>query len=241
MKICKKCDILKPIEKFGKNNSNHDGLSIYCKDCEKIRQQKYRKDNPDYKNSSKKWRLTHPEKYRETQKKYLDKNPEMKSSERLKMYRQDPNFVEKEKNRNKIWLEKNKERLIEYRKIYYSKNRKVLLEKNNQWKNKKMKEDGFYRMKKNLRDRIRSFLKEDIKSMRTKNIVGLDSNGFKSYIQQRFTEGMSWDNYGEWHLDHIKPLSLAKSEEEVIRLNHHLNLQPMWAIDNQKKHNKYND
>jgi hypothetical protein len=52
---------------------------------------------------------------------------------------------------------------------------------------------------------------------------------------------LSWENHGEWHLDHIKPISLAKDESEVIALNHYTNFQPMWAIDNLKKYNKFNE
>lgn len=49
---------------------------------------------------------------------------------------------------------------------------------------------------------------------------------------------MSLDNYGDWHLDHILPISLAENEEDVIKLNHYTNFQPLWAIDNFKKGNK---
>jgi hypothetical protein len=49
---------------------------------------------------------------------------------------------------------------------------------------------------------------------------------------------MTWENQGQWHLDHIYPISLAKNEQEVIKLNHYTNFQPLWAKDNLTKHNK---
>jgi hypothetical protein len=50
---------------------------------------------------------------------------------------------------------------------------------------------------------------------------------------------MTLENHGLWHIDHIKPIALATTEEEVIKLNHYTNLQPLWAKDNLKKGAKY--
>jgi hypothetical protein len=49
---------------------------------------------------------------------------------------------------------------------------------------------------------------------------------------------MNWDNRKDWHLDHIYPVSLAKDEQELIKLNHYTNFQPLWAIENMSKGNK---
>ena len=46
---------------------------------------------------------------------------------------------------------------------------------------------------------------------------------------------MSWENHGEWHIDHKKPLASAKTEEELKKLCHYTNLQPLWALDNIRK------
>lgn len=241
MKICKRCGVSKSISDFGTNRKNKDGCTIYCKECEKLRAKNYRVSNPDYKKSSKKWRLNNPEKYSETQKKYLYNNPHMTSTERSKKYRNNDDYREKNKLRSKKYSEDNRERLIEYRKEYYHTNKEILRKKNDEYKTKRLKEDGFYRMKKNLRDRIRTFLICEAKSTRTKTIVGLDSESFKNYIENKFSEGMNWDNYGLWHLDHIKPLCLAKDYQEALILNHYTNLQPLWAEDNLIKNKKYND
>lgn len=52
---------------------------------------------------------------------------------------------------------------------------------------------------------------------------------------------MSFDNQGEWHLDHIIPLATAETEEEIIRLNHYTNFQPLWAFDNLSKGSKIDE
>jgi hypothetical protein len=54
-------------------------------------------------------------------------------------------------------------------------------------------------------------------------------------LETQFTDGMSWDNRSEWHIDHIIPLSSAKTEDELYKLCHYENLQPLWAEDNLKK------
>ena len=69
--------------------------------------------------------------------------------------------------------------------------------------------------------------------------MSVETEEAKTYIASLFQKGMSWDNYGEWHLDHIKPISLATTEEEVYKLCHYTNYQPLWAKDNIIKGAKY--
>jgi hypothetical protein len=162
----------------------------------------------------------------------------MSSTERGKLYRQDENFRKKVSVKRKQHYKDNIEKERIKAKKYYNLNKEVLRGKSDEWKRKKIKEDGFYRMKKNLRDRIRLYLIGETKSKRTMDIVGVDKVEFKLYIQNKFTEGMSWENYGKWHLDHIIPLCQAKDNNEALLLNHYTNLQPLWAEDNLRKNRK---
>ena len=59
-----------------------------------------------------------------------------------------------------------------------------------------------------------------------------------SYIENQFKEGMSFDNHGEWELDHKIPVSSANSEDEIIKLNHYTNFQPLWKLENRLKSDK---
>jgi hypothetical protein len=239
MKTCKKCNIIKILEDYGNNKSKKDGKSLYCKDCEKIRAKEYRNKNRDKVNeSAKKWRQNNPEKYKETIKKYLEKNPNMLSIERNKIYRLNEDYRKKLSDKRKEYYKNNAEIEREKRKEYYYKNKEESRRKSDEWKRKKIKEDGFFRMKINLRNRIREYLVNENKSKRTMEIVGLDKSEFKSYIENKFIEGMCWDNYGKWHLDHIIPLCYAKDENEALALNHYTNLQPLWDEDNLKKNRK---
>jgi len=79
------------------------------------------------------------------------------------------------------------------------------------------------------------------KTNKTFNIIGCTPEFLKEYIENQFTEGMTWENHGQfgWHIDHIIPLSSVKTEEELYPLFHYTNLQPLWWLDNIKKGTKY--
>ena len=89
-----------------------------------------------------------------------------------------------------------------------------------------------------MHERVRALVAQALrgrgyrKTSRTHEILGCDLAFFKDHMERQFLKGMSWDNRNEWHIDHIVPLASAKTEEDVIRLNHFTNLRPLWAKDN---------
>ena len=93
-----------------------------------------------------------------------------------------------------------------------------------------------------VRSRVNKIIKiNDIsKKNKTFDIVGCTPEFLKEHLENQFVNGMSWENYGYhgWHIDHKIPLSSAKTEEEIYKLYHYTNLQPLWAEDNLKKSNK---
>ena len=91
-----------------------------------------------------------------------------------------------------------------------------------------------------MRSRINQLLNKKYKNPRTLELVGCDYEFLIKYIENKFTEGMSWDNYGYygWHIDHIIPVSSVKTEEDIYKLYHYTNLQPLWAKDNLIKSDK---
>jgi hypothetical protein len=96
------------------------------------------------------------------------------------------------------------------------------------------------RMKESIRSRIVKYLKKNgyDKKGKTFEIVGTTPEILKEHIGQQFEIGMSWSNHGEWHIDHIIPLSSAKNETELYKLFHYTNLQPLWSFDNLSKGSK---
>lgn len=144
----------------------------------------------------------------------------------------------------KEYSTQNSEKIYENKKEYIKNNMRMILDRQNKWLKNKKKTDNEFRLLCNLRNRIRNYLKSKGRSKkiskRTIEMIGCSCSELREHIEKNFTEGMNWSNYGRkgWHVDHIIPLSSAKNEEEMIKLNHYTNLQPLWAIDNIKKGKK---
>lgn len=123
------------------------------------------------------------------------------------------------------------------KKLYRQKNKTELTKKDIAYRKERMKTDPFYRAKMDARNVIRKALSEKgyKKSSRTEEILGCSFIEFKGHIESLFLPDMGWENRNEWHIDHIIPLSFAKNEVELLRINHYKNLRPLWIEDNQVK------
>jgi hypothetical protein len=91
-----------------------------------------------------------------------------------------------------------------------------------------------------LRNRFRIALKKNLKHSSSIVLLGCSLDDFRFYMEGKFQDGMTWENHGKWHIDHIKPCSsfdLSDPKQQEICF-HYSNLQPLWAHDNQVKHNK---
>ena len=106
----------------------------------------------------------------------------------------------------------------------------------------KNKNNPDFKLIKNLRKRLGIFLKSKgmKKNSRMVELLGCSKSFLKDYLENKFKNGMSWKNYGKWHVDHIYPLSKFNFDNpnSLKKACHYSNLQPLWAIDNIKKKNK---
>jgi hypothetical protein len=144
------------------------------------------------------------------------------------------NKILKRKYRN------NKERNRTDQKKYYLNNKEKVLTRVKNYK-LKMKDDPNYKLIRSLRRRMYNFFKGNIFSKKsTIELIGCNQTDLKKHIESLFTEGMNWNNYGYygWHIDHKIALSNAQTNEEIYKLCHYTNLQPLWCKDNLSK-NKY--
>ncbi len=145
--------------------------------------------------------------------------------------------------KHKKYYEINKETLLEYAQIYYDKNHKIIIQKNILYRNNQRKNNIKLRIRDNLISRLYKALKGGNKSLSTMILIGCEIDYLMYHIQEQFTKGMSWDNYGRtgWHIDHKLPCAkfdLSKESDQLECFNYK-NLQPLWQIDNLQKGCKY--
>jgi 5-methylcytosine-specific restriction endonuclease McrA len=213
MKICYKCGEEKELIDFTKNKESKDGYRNICKICSNVNK-------------------------RESNHRIKENNPEafkLKKQGYKKTYRS----VEK----NKI-----KERIAD--KLHSS------LESTKKRKNARHVEryntDPVYKMRGLVSCKIYHALKgikETKYNNKTMKVLGCSIQDFIQYIELQFEPWMDWythgnytGNYNEtWQLDHIKPISLGMTIEEVLELSHYTNLQPLCSRKNKEKSNKYQE
>lgn len=108
-------------------------------------------------------------------------------------------------------------------------------------RDKRKQTDVTYALKFNVGCLIRNALRKGgfSKRSRTQAILGCSFEEFRAHLERQFLPGMTWGNRTEWHLDHIIPISLGKTQGQIERLNHYSNLQPLWGKENISKSNKY--
>lgn len=202
------------------NKKYYEEHKEYHKNYSKI----YREKNlEDMNKQHKEYYTINRDKIRERKRLYRLKNLEL-LRERGRISRAKPGIKEKEKQTAKLYNQRNKQ----------ERNRKL---------KERYRNDIIFRLQKCLRRRSYRAFREILnvsKNKSTFEMIGCSPQELKIHIENRFVVGMTWENYGKdgWDIDHIIPLSSAKTEEEMIKLCHYTNLQPLWHIDNIKKGNK---
>jgi hypothetical protein len=142
------------------------------------------------------------------------------------------------REKKKAHYEKNKEHYSNYKREWKKNNREKINEKNRAY----FKENPIQQFLNAFRGRIRKVLSKTADGrQRSSEHLGCNTNVLRNHIESQFRDGMSWDNYGEWHIDHIIPLYCAEDENEIFTLCHYSNLQPLWWYHNLKKSSKMPD
>lgn len=156
-------------------------------------------------------------KYKKVQKKYLTS---AKGKQTKKNYEKTSKYKLIRKKILKKFRSSNKQRIIFER--YYKTEKGEIV---NMWRT--------------LRIRLKNWTKNKNARARSEmqNIIGCDKKTLRAYLESKFKPGMTWQNHGKWHIDHIVPLNKfdPTKYEDIKKANHYSNLQPLWAEENLRK------
>lgn len=226
MKICNTCNIEKSVDDFYKKHSR-------CKECTKIH---YKENKEKIIEQTNKYYHSNIDISREKRREYYHLNKD-ELIPKMRKWKEDNK--DSLKISNKEWYDKNKDSILHKRAEIYRNNwieiRKVI----NNNRKKRLSEDVLFKIKLNISALILISIKNCgfNKKSKTVDILGCSIEEFKSYIECKFEPWMNWNNHGlyngefnyGWDIDHIIPISFAKNEEDIIKLNHYTNLQPLCS------------
>jgi len=198
----------------------------------KANKDKVSKQNAEYREKNK-------EKLKKYGQDYYNSNKDIKKEYGKEYYK---NVVKE----NKDLIKLKKECLANFRKS----NKEHIKEYNRNYTRERLKINPVFRLAKSVRSAINKSFKSisNKKNTKTSLILGCSFDEFKKYIENKFDSWMNWDNYGTynvdgirtWQIDHIVPISTAKTIEDVIRLNHFKNLRPLCSKENLDKSDNFN-
>jgi len=143
------------------------------------------------------------------------------------------------KENARLYYLKNRKRIIEFATKYHIDNKDYYRKYSREWQQNRRTTDPIFRLNCSIRRSIYDSLKGNKQGKHWETLVNFTLNEIKNTLEKQFKKGMSWDNYGKWHIDHIKPVSAFnivnikdKEFKDCWTLS---NLQPLWAIDNLRK------
>lgn len=258
-KTCRACGIGKSLDDFYASPGCKMGVRPDCIECfnfkrreryendpslREKRKEKYLQNADAARDAARLWRLENLDRAKANGKAWREANPD------------------KQKRALERWREENIEYVREYSRIYYYENREKINKKKKQFReenpeyvkerDKKYDRTGIdARRRATLKGRLSHVISSNVRrgiisgskcGRRTFDLLGYTVDELRAHLEKQFQPGMSWDNYGEWHIDHIIPLSVFNYETpdnlDFKRAWALSNLQPLWALDNIRKNNR---
>lgn len=199
-------------------------------------------NNKEYK---KQWYQKNKEKVKERVKKYYEEHKEEIKQKRKDYFKKyNKKYRENHREQLKKYNQDNKDKFKQYKKKYRENHKEKIQEYDSQYRKQRKTNDYLFKMNHQIRNLIRiSFKRKSyIKANKTEEILGCKMEYFINYLiktyENNYNEKWEWDYLKNTHIDHIIPLSTAKSEKDIIKLNHYTNLQLLKAEDNMQKSDK---
>lgn len=203
------------------------------------RAKKKRAENPElFREAFNQWRLENPEKYKECKARHRAANLErIREKDRIRAANRRKNQAEKVREQDRKRYAENPKKFLAKNKQWVTKNQEIVNAVNRAKIKRYRATKPLFALSSRLRARLYHFLNEKgfKKQTSTQNIIGCDWETLKAHIESKFTNKMTWENRHLWVIDHIIPLASATSEEDVYRLSHYSNLQPLWEEVNNAK------
>lgn len=246
-RVCTACKTSKPLDQYRKDKRvKKDGCVATCTPCQNAKDA-VRRSTPEKRAYKAQWDIDNAERLKAWQISYRVKNKE-KLAEQKKEY--------SAANRKRItaasrpWYEENRSRLLGYKRSWYQENKERLKSKSisyyqanrdavNAYHRNRSASVPHVRQKKALLSMLRKMLERvgKSKNQRAHLVLGYSLQQFVSKLEFQFVEGMSWENYGLWHIDHKIPIAhfRRRGETRPHIVNSLANLQPLWAADNISK------
>jgi len=217
-KKCAKCSKTKSNKEFSKSVNSKTGLKSHCKSCAKEDGKLYRKNN---KEKQKKYREKIKDKQSKYYKEYREKNKEeLKVKASKKFYANHEKYL----SYGKKYREEHPDEMRKYKRKWGEKNRLMLNERRNKFNREN---PHIYAWRSLLRNTLKRMGTE--KEGHTVDLLGFSALELKEHLEKLFLPEMSWENYGEWHIDHIKPVSSFDKSTPANIVCALSNLQPLWA------------
>jgi len=215
-KLCKRGHIWN-----GTGKSLRFKSSKSCIICDMERQQlsKYKKYQKNYRNQPK-----NKKREKEYSKKYFQNH-----INEIKKYRKIHSKEIKEYNKkyNKKYFETHQEKIKKYQKEYFKIHHEERKKYKNSWQKNRCKTNLKYRLSQNMSIAINCSLRGNKNGRHWEDLVNYSLQDLKKHLEFLFKEGMTWENYGYWHIDHIIPISVFNFSDPS-----HIDFQRCWSLDN---------
>lgn len=181
----------------------------------------------------KEWAMKNQEKLKAYRKDYNQKTKSLRKAKYEAHKKENPEYL---RHHSRLYKQRHSEKIKKQTKIYneLNKSKRRLYYKNRE------QTDFLFACKQKLRRAVYSAFRriKENKPTNTLQLLGCSWEEAKAHFESKFQEGMTWQNHGEWHIDHIRPVA-SFAEHELHLMNHISNLQPLWASVNMNKKHKY--
>jgi hypothetical protein len=182
-------------------------------------------------------------------KRYRAKNRDEINAKRRERNRQNPELVkerkrtdyqkhwEKRRASGNAWRKANREKALSYLREWQAANAEAFRAQKTAYYLSRKRSDPAFAVLTRLRRRINHFVSGHNKSATTAELIGCSYDAFAKHLETQFTDGMTWENRSEWHIDHIIPCAAfdLTDPEQQRRCFHYTNMRPLWAHENRRK------